>query len=317
MKAYCIFDDFPAENVAQLERAGIDVEVLEHGKERPDPARMKTILESHDIVIIGTSQKIGAEMWEHISAPRIIGTASVGIDHIKVPAGKTATILNTPTANAQSVAEYIVGCALMCRKRLVEGNGLYREGRNNKALSRKPEDIHGAVVGLIGAGHIAEKVMEMLKPFGVSFLCHTKNPAKHRNMTEIYGARFVALDELARNSDIIAVAVPNDRSTHDLVSADIVDQLKDDCIFISIARAEVTDIAALADKARRNRNFYLCLDLDVSPEYIGINDRDNIIITPHIGGGTVETRKRMFAEVTDRIIMAVQSQKQEREYRGN
>ena len=136
MRAYCIFDDFPKHEIERLEQAGIKVDVLEHDKSRPDAWQMKVILENYDIVIIGTSQKINADMWENITAPRIIGTASVGVDHIKVPDGKDSTILNTPNANAQSVAEYIVGCALMCRKRLLEGNELYRVGKNNKALSK-------------------------------------------------------------------------------------------------------------------------------------------------------------------------------------
>lgn len=305
MKAYCIFDDFPKAEVEKLEKAGIEVDVLEHGMERPNAEQMKCILEKYEIVVIGTSQKISLDMWENISAPRIVGTASVGVDHIKVPEGQSVNILNTPTANAQSVAEYIVGCALLCVKRLIEGNDLYRIGKNNKTLSRKPVDIHGAVVGLIGAGHIAEKVMELLKPFGVTFLSHTKNPGRHQRLAQEYGVEFVTIDELARLSDVVVVAVPNDASTQNMVSADVVAALKDDCVFISVARAEVTDIKALMEKAKENRHFYLCLDLDVNEKYVGLNDRDNIIITPHIGGGTVETRKRMFTEVTDRIIMAV------------
>lgn len=307
MRAYCIFDDFPRVEIEKLEDVGVSVDILERGKERPNAEQMKEILENHDILIIGTSQKINLDMWENISTPRFIGTASVGIDHIKVPEEKNVTILNTPNANAQSVAEYIVGCALMCRKRLVEGNGLYREGKNNKALSRKPEDIHGAVVGLVGSGHIAQKVMDLLSPFGVRFLSYTKHPAQHQDLIHEYGLEFVPLDVLARWSDIVAVAVPNDASTVGLVNRDIVETFKDDCIFISVTRAEVMDIMALMEKARRSRGFFLCLDIDVQDEYVGSNDRDNIFITPHIGGGTIETRKRMFAEVTDRIVKAIKA----------
>ena len=147
--------------------------------------------------------------------------------------------------------------------------------------------------------------MQLLLPFGVEFLSYTKNPDRHRKLADAYGIRFVSLDELARRSDVVAVAVPNDASTQNLISSEIVAGLKKDSVFISVARSEVTDFNALLEKARENRNFYLCMDLDVKEPFIGKNERDNIIITPHIGGGTIETRKRMFAEVTDRIIRTV------------
>lgn len=307
MKAYCIFDDFPTDCIKQLELSGIATTVLEKGCARPDDVEMKLIFEEYDIVIIGTSQKIGESMWENISAPRTVATASVGVDHIKVPSEKThlLTVLNAPTANAQSVAEYTICAMLMARKRFLEGNALYAMGKNNKSLIRKPEDISGTTVGLIGAGHISTKIMELLMPFGVKFLCYTKNPAQHMDLTERFGTKFVCLKQLVTQSDVISVNVPSDSSTENLIDAAMVKEMKDDCIFISISRANVVDNQALVAKAEKNSNFYIVLDLDVLPEYVGKNNGRNIVITPHIAGGTIESRKRMFAEVTSGLINTV------------
>ena len=136
MRAYSIFDDFTREALDILSAAGVAVTVHPLGTPRPDAAQMKEILREYDCVIIGTSQKISEDMFEGIDTPRLIATASVGVDHIRIPEKKRSlvTILNTPKANAQSVAEYTFACALACCKRLDEGKGLYRQGKDNKKL---------------------------------------------------------------------------------------------------------------------------------------------------------------------------------------
>ena len=93
---------------------------------------MKEILGEYDCVIIGTSQKIGEDDFDAVNSPRIIATASAGTDHIKVPEAKKdlITVINTPGANAVAVAEYTLGCALSCVKRLDEGSRLVINGKH-------------------------------------------------------------------------------------------------------------------------------------------------------------------------------------------
>lgn len=303
MRAYSIFDDFTTDAIKTLEDAGIELTVHPLGVPRPDHDQMKMILEQYDAVIIGTSQKITEDMFENISKPRIIGTASVGLDHIKVPESKKNlfTILNTPNANTQSVAEYNVGAMLMTRKRLMEGNYLYSQGLDNKKLVRKPEDICGATIGFVGAGRISAETMKMLSVFGTKFLCYTLHPEKHNNFADKYNLKFVTLNELAQQSDIISINVPLNESTQNLINTDIISEMKENCIVVSVARDKVIDIVALIEKAKTNPNFYAILDLDVIPDYIGKNNSRNIVITPHIAGGTIETRKRMFNEIAQAI----------------
>lgn len=304
MNAYCIFDDFPESCIARLEQAGIRMTVLEKGHSRPSDEEMRRIFEKYKIAIIGTSQKIYSWMWQNVNEPRIVATASVGIDHIHVPEDKARllTVLNTPSASAQSVAEYTIGAMLLSRKRFVEGDALYQRAQNNKGLIRKPEDIQGSVVGMVGAGSISTRIMELLSPFGVKFLCFTKNPARHSDLSQRFGAEFVELETLVSESDIISVNVPSDATTERLIDAGLVNKMKEDCIFISVSRADVVDVAALIAKGETNSNFYTILDMDVNLAFAGKNNGRNIVITPHIAGGTVATRQRMFTELTERLV---------------
>jgi D-3-phosphoglycerate dehydrogenase len=303
MKAYSIFDDFTREALDVLTAAGAEVTVHPLGVPRPDAARMKELLREYDCVIIGTSQKITEDMFDGIETPRVIATASVGLDHIRVPEEKRGlvTILNTPKANAQSVAEYTMACALACCKRLDEGRSLYRQGKDNKKLRQKPEDLLGKTMGVIGAGNISRRIMDYAAFFGMRLLCWTRNPDHHRDL-EARGVRFVGLDELARTADFISVNLPNKPETVGLISAELVGSMKPNAVFISVSRLATIDAKALFEKARQDPGFYVCLDLDLDPELIRqIPDQPNVLVTPHIAGGTVETRKRMFAELAQAL----------------
>ncbi len=304
MKAYSIFDDYSEEAKTILANANVDLSVHPFGAPRPDHDMMKEILTSFECIIIGTSQKITEDMFENVVSPRIIATASVGTDHIQIPKGKKdlITVINTPKANARSVAEYTIGCALSCCKRLFEGNALYREGKNNKALYQKPEDLAGKTIGVIGAGNVSVRIMEYARFFCMKTICWTRNPNKHLEL-EKQGIVFTSLEKLAALSDVISVNLPDCDDTKGIVSEKIIGKMKESMIFISVSRKDTIDIDALINKAKENPRFYVCLDLDVNEQITSIIPKanHNILITPHIAGGTVETRKRMFKELAEQI----------------
>ena len=304
MKVYSIFDDYGEEPISKLQSAGIEITVHPLGVPRPDSVQMKEIFEQYDGVIIGTSQKMPEEMFENIDSHKIIATASVGLDHIKVPESKRhlITVLNTPKANAQSVAEYTVGCALACCKRLAEGAELYKAGKNNKALHQKPEDLYGKTLGVVGAGNISKRIMEYGNFLGMQVLCWTQHPEKHESL-KAQGVEFVTLDELLKMADVISVNLPNCVGTRDLISEEKVQMLQNNVIFISVSRKDTVNYQALFRRAQENPGFYVCLDLDVTPEIAErIPDLPNVLVTPHIAGGTVATRKRMFLEVAEQLV---------------
>lgn len=303
MRIYSIFDDFGENPSTIIRNAGGDLTVHPMGKPRPSGNELKELLENYDCIIISTGQKIREEMFDNIETPRIIATASVGIDHISIPKGKNdlVTIIKTPKANAQSVAEYTMGCALSCIKRLHEGYNLYRAGKNNKQLIQKPEDLLGKTIGVVGAGNISVRIMEYAKMFGMKVICWTRNPDKHKDLLDL-GVSFVELRHLASVADVISVNLPNKIETVDFISREIVDLMKDNAIFISVSRFETVNVLSLLEKAKRVKTFYVCLDLDVNESILDkIPDQHNVLVTPHIAGGTVETRKRMFRELAEQI----------------
>lgn len=303
MKFYSIFDDYGEEPIGILQNAGIEVVVHPLGIPRPSSAQMKEILSQYDGVIIGTSQQISEDMFESVDKPCIIATASVGTDHIHVPIEKkrVVTIYNTPKANAQSVAEYTIGVALACCKRIIEGKALYQKSKSNKELYRKPEDLAGKVMGVVGAGNVSKRIMEYAIFFGMRVICWTEHPQNHSELLEM-GITFTTLCELFQSADVISVNIPNTTETKGLVSAKLLNLVKESAIFISVSRIEVIDYKALFQRTIDNRSFYVCLDIDVKDTVAKeMPDLPNVIVTPHIAGGTIETRKRMFRELAEQI----------------
>ncbi|MDO4413629.1 MAG: NAD(P)-dependent oxidoreductase [Erysipelotrichaceae bacterium] len=308
MNIYCIFDDYPKEAINRLLEAGIVLTVHPKGKSRPNNTEMKMILQEYDGVIIGTSQRINEDMFEGIDDPRIIATASVGLDHIHVPENKKkhVTIINTPTANARSVAEYTIGCFLSCTKRFAEGKNLYLEGKNNKQLSKKPGDIYGKSLGVIGAGNISREIMLMAKMLGMNVFFWTPHPENHIDLHKD-GMTYREFDQLISESDYISVNLPNNEGTKDLISERVVSIMKEDAVFVSVSRLPTVNLRALVEKAEQSRDFYVCLDIDVDDSVVSqLPNLPNLQLTPHIAGGTTETRIRMFNEIASMLVGIVE-----------
>lgn len=302
MRFYSIFDDFTDEAIGILANADVDVVVHPLGEPRPSADELKQLLEEYDGLIIGTSAKMPEYVFDDICCHKVIATASVGIDHICVPTDKKEliTIINTPKANARSVAEYTIGCALACVKRLAEGQKLFNKGMTNKQLIQKPEDLCGKIMGVVGAGSISAEIIKYAKFFGMEILCWTRCPERHNELKEYVS--FVTLEHLVEKSDIISVNLPNVPETKQIISDKLVQQMKNNAIFISVSRTNTLDIEALMMKAQNNQCFYACLDIDTDREIADrVSGLENVFITPHIAGGTVETRKRMFRELAEQI----------------
>lgn len=304
MRAYSIFDDFPKEQITALEQNGISVTVHEKGVERPVGDGLKKIVEQYDIVIIGTGQKITPEMLDNVNTKKIIATASIGTDHVIVPENKQhlITVVNAPCSNRISVAEHVFGLILTLKKQIIDGRNIAALGMTKNKMKNKPHDLYGATIGVIGAGGTGEAVLNMAKCFGMERLSWTRNSDRHKHLAD-EGVKFVEMEYLLKHSDVISINLPLCEETTNLISAEKVELIRDDAVFITVSRAEVTDNNALFKKARENQEFLLGMDMDANKiDSMWNLDMTNVIVTPHIGGGTVESRNRLFDEVSTAIL---------------
>lgn len=304
MKAFSIFDDFPQSSIDILYHAGISVDLLPKGDIRPSGIELKRLLEFYDIVFISTAQKMPEEMFKDVTSLKIIGTASSGTDHIHIPVDKQhlVKVANATYANRSTVAEHTFALILTLRKRLIEGRRVASEGKSKKFMTSKPIDLIGATIGVVGAGGIASTVLRIAKCFGMKCLCWTLHPELHSYL-RMEGVQFVDIETLLRQSDVISVNIPLSEHTQNLISSERVAMLKDNAVFVTTSRIDVTDKEALFAKAHQCKEFGLGMDVDASDVMrLWSPDMDNVIVTPHIGGGTIESRIRLFDECTENVV---------------
>ena len=304
MKAFSVFDDFPQSSIDKLENNGISVTLIAKGKERPTGEALKSLLDEYDILFISTAQKMPEEMFYNISTPKIIGTASSGVDHIHIPADKRhlVRIANAPQANRSTVTEHTFGLILSLRKRIFEGRAIAAQGLSKRAMVGKPVDLYGSTIGVVGAGGIASTVLRMAQCFGMKRLCWTLHPKNHNDLID-EGVSFVDIDTLLKESDIVSVNLPLSDKTKNLITRERVELLKETATFITTSRLEISDNQALMEKAERIPTFSVGMDVDAATlKDLWNPTMNNVIITPHIGGGTVESRLRLFNECTKNVI---------------
>ena len=304
MKAFSIFDDFPQSALDVLNRAGVEVDILAKGKERPSGKTLKNILEAYDIIFISTAQKMTEDMFENVNSFKIIGTASSGIDHICVPEKKKnlVNIVNATQANCISVAEHMFSLILALKKNLIEGRYVAASGKTKREMLSKPSELFNSTIGVVGAGKIASTILSFAKFFGMKRLCWTFDPTKHSNLAAD-GVEFTSLENLLKTSDVVSVNIPMSPSTKNLISSERISLMKENSVFVSTSRSEVTDNKALFDKARMCKSFGLGLDMDAAniSNYWNIQ-QTNVIVSPHIAGGTISSRIRLFNECSENVV---------------
>ncbi len=302
LKAYSVFNDLDKQACKIITNTGVKLD-LSNKEEGPNKKQLVNLLNEYDILIIGAREKITKDMLQNIKSNKIIATLSIGVDHIDKSFFKSnlIKIINCQTSNVISVAEHIFALILSLKKRIIEANNITMQGGTRANLSRRSNDISGSTIGIIGAGKISREVIKIAKVFNMKIYCNTLNPEKHQDLIK-QGVKFVDIDTLLKNSDIITVNVPLNEENRNFISRDKIKLMKETATFINTSRAELVDMNALIKYADENSTFNVGLDIDVQ-DYKELlkAKRDNVIVTPHIAGVTQEAIKRMDVELAKAI----------------
>ncbi|MBN1622856.1 MAG: hypothetical protein JXN10_02525, partial [Clostridia bacterium] len=157
--------------------------------------------------------------------------------------------------------------------------------------------LKGKTVGIIGCGRIGSRLAELIKPFG----CMMKgfDPAvQSHDLIEM-----VSLDSLLVSSDIITLHVPLNPDTKNILSAERIKLLKKDAVLINVSRGNLIDETELFEALQTRHLYGAALDCFADEPYTGpLKDLDNVILSPHMGSSTVETRKTMEKSAVDNLM---------------
>ena len=302
LKGYCVISDYSKEAKRMFELAGIDLEIST-SESRPNEEELKELVQKYDILIIGAKEKMTPAVYDCASKLKILGTLSIGMDHIaeEFLTSRKTKVFNCPKSNVISVAEHTFGLILALQKKVVEGNNAVIHGSGRNGINGLPHDLFGKKIGVIGAGKIATEVINLAKAFHMEVLGYTFNPQRHFDL-KCKGVKFVELEVLLHESDIISVHLPLSELSEGLIDMEKINLMKESAIFINTSREQIVDTTYLLEYADKNANFGVGLDVDIDGlEEIIKKQRNNVLITPHIAGISLEAIIRMDTELAESI----------------
>ncbi|MEJ2656966.1 MAG: D-glycerate dehydrogenase, partial [Desulfobacterales bacterium] len=246
------------------------------------------------------NDKIDSSVMDALPSIKVISNIAVGYDNVDI-AGATQRgimVTNTPGVLTETTADLAFGLMLCTARRIAEADGYTRAGKfKNWQLiqAHMGIDLHKKTLGIVGMGAIGQAVAKRARKGFEMRIVYCGSSRKEIAEKE-YEAEFVEFDELLAISDFISIHVPLTEKTKHMFSTLEYKKMKPTAILINTARGPVVDEAALVDAIKNSRIRGAALDVfeeepAIHPELIKLEE--NVLLTPHIGSASIETRLRM------------------------
>jgi hydroxypyruvate reductase len=230
----------------------------------------------------------------------IIASGSVGYDGIPVEfaRSKGIPVTNTPEVLNDDVADLAIGLMIMTARRLVASDRHVRTGQWLKGEYPLTYKASGKRVGILGMGRIGRAIGRRAEAMNNTIAYHTRNP-----VAEVPWPHYPDLVELARNSNFLIVIIPATPQTSKIVSKAVIEALGSEGILINVARGAVVDEDALVEALVHGKLGGAGLDVFVNEPKVPevLFGMDNVVLQPHVGSGTFETRRAMSQLVVDNL----------------
>ncbi len=291
--------DLPGQDLAPL-REVLDV----RGGGPTAPPRDRLVELARGAVVLAPTyiDRVDGPLLDALPTVRHVASYGVGVNHIDLDACRARKVLvtNTPGVLTDATADHAMALLLAAARRVVEGDRLVRAG-GWKALDPAfmlGTEVTGKRLGIVGFGRIGQAVARRAAGFGLSILYTSPRPMDYP------GARRVPLEALLAESDFVSIHTPLTKDTENLLSRERIARMKPGAIVVNTARGAVVDDAALAEALASGQLAAAGLDVfrdepRVPAAYLGL---ENVVLTPHLGSGTRETRAAMTRLVLEDVL---------------
>lgn len=266
-----------------------------------------------DAVVSEPPDKLKLEVMSRSPQLKLIANRAVGFDNIDVPEATNRGILvtNTPGVLDGATADLTMSLILCAARRICEAE---RYVRRNDWFGFDSDlmlgtDLESKVLGIIGMGRIAKAVARRARGFGMKII-YSRSGTAHDDtdvqLAKEFDAKRVTMEELLKEADVISVHCPLSDNTRGLIGEKEFRKMKPSCIFINTSRGAVVDEAALIAALTEKRIASAGLDVFLNEPSVpdSLIKMDNVVLTPHIGSATVETRTAMAALAVGALIKA-------------
>lgn len=271
------------------------------------PDRLREVVRGADALITLVTDQIDAGVLDAAGERlQVVANVAAGHDNIDLAAcaERSVAVTNTPGVLAESTADLAMALVLMTTRRLGEGERLIRSGaRWHWHMSMLlGTGLQGARLGVVGLGEIGRATARRARVFGMEVVYHQRSTAPAAVEAQL-ATRRVGLPELLATSDAVSLHCPLTPATHHLIDAAALGSMRRSAVLVNTARGPVVDEAALVSALRGGTIAAAGLDVferepTVHPGLIGL---DNVVLLPHLGSNTRQTRVAMARVAADNV----------------
>lgn len=287
----------------RLEEAGFEVDLLAHS---PDPSEMKELFSKYNALGIRSKTKLTEDILKESPHLLAVGCFCIGTNQVNLAKAKIqgTSVFNAPHSNTRSVAELVLAEMVMLSRQLGDKNTLAHKGEWQKS-AKGSNEIRGKKLGIVGYGHIGSQVSVLAESFGLNVYFYDitkKLPLGNAKSVQ-------SLEELFNTCDFITLHVPETAETKNMIGEKELSQMKQGSYLINASRGSVVVIEDLVKAIETKR--IAGAAVDVFPTEPASNKEtftsplqnlENVILTPHIGGSTEEAQYSIGVEVSESLI---------------
>ena len=263
-------------------------------------------MQNIDALIVRNLTQVNEEILRGSSNLKVVGRLGVGLENIDLPACAKRNIKVIPAtgANADSVAEYVVGAAVALTRGFIPATMATLKGEWPRPRFSGYHEFLGQTLGIVGFGSIGRVVAKKAHAFGLQCVAYDPMLSGDSIALDGFSVPLLQLNNLLSQSDAVTLHLPYLPETKNLLNAVTLDQMKKGACLINTARGGIVDEIALADRLRSGRIGGAAIDVfsaepakDLS-HFTGI---ENLILTPHIAGVTYESNERVSQMIADEV----------------
>ncbi|HLW00671.1 MAG TPA: D-glycerate dehydrogenase [Ktedonobacterales bacterium] len=275
------------------------------------PEELRARVPDHDYLLCLLTDQIDAALLEagaHGSPPlRLVANMAVGYNNIDLEAARRLGILvtNTPGVLTDATADLTFALLLAVARRIPEADRFTRAGRFHgwQPLLLLGTELSDKTLGIVGMGRIGRAVARRAQGFGMRIL-YTARHALPAEEERALNASFASLEDVLPRADFLSLHVPYNPQTHHLLNAETLERMKPEAYLINTARGPIVDEAALVAALQAGRLRGAALDVfeDEPRIHPALLQMEQVVLAPHIGSATYETRARMATTAAANIL---------------
>jgi D-3-phosphoglycerate dehydrogenase len=273
---------------------------------RPDltPNELVEIIPGYDALLVRSSTQVTAKVLAAGKKLRVVARAGVGVDNIDLHAATSlgVIVVNAPTGNTVAAAEHTIALLMALARNVPQADAHVRAGQWKRGQFMGVE-VRNKVLGAIGLGRVAQEVVRRAQGLGMSVIGY--DPYVTEEYAEQRGVRLADLDTIFAEADFITVHVPLNAQTRGLIGAEQIRKMKRGVRILNVARGGVIDEQALVEAVEAGMVAGAALDVfdeEPLPADSPLRRSSKIILTPHLGGSTVEAQEQVAEDVATQVV---------------